>query len=98
MANPPAFSPGLPNMSSDSGPMHPAGFAVAVSPSDTVALDFITRGIYVGGTGDLTIVPYGGVLAGPVTFKNVQAGSLLPLKASYIMNTGTTATFIVAVQ
>jgi len=53
-------------------------------------------GIYVGGTGDLTVV----LMANDtlLTFYNVQAGTMLSLRAKRIMATGTTATNILALD
>lgn len=78
--------------------VYPAAHAVAVSPSDSTALPFVSRGIYVGGTGNLAVVMQGDTTTTAVTFASVQAGSLLPIRVTYVMNTNTTATNIVAVQ
>lgn len=48
--------------------------------------------LFVGVTGDV-VVPHG---AGTVTFKNVQAGSILPIKVKKVVALGTTATNLVA--
>lgn len=81
---------------SDSAPMHPGQQAVGVTPSDTSALPFITRGIYVGVTGNLAVVPY--YSGAPVTFNNVQAGSIIPIRATFVMATNTTASGIVIIS
>lgn len=67
---------------------------VAVTPSDTVALPFRCRGLWVGGAGDVTVLAKDGVTA--VAVKNVPAGTQLNGRVSYVKATGTTATFIVA--
>lgn len=77
---------------------YPAAHAVAVTPSDSTPLPFVSRGIYVGTTGNLAVVMQGDTTATAVTFSNVQAGSLLPLRVTYVMSTNTTASNIVAVQ
>lgn len=72
----------------------PARGALAVVPSDSTDLPQVSRAIYVGQAGDLSLVMADG---GTVSFGNVQAGSMLPLRASRVRGTGTTATGIVAV-
>lgn len=71
----------------------PIEFAAAVTPHNTTELDFVTRAIYVGGTGDLKVTTIGG---SEVTFSGVPAGTLLPVRAKIIWNTGTTATLLTA--
>lgn len=72
----------------------PATILTAVSKSDTVGLaGGASRGIYVGGTGDLVVKDANGGVA--VTFKAVPAGTILPIRVSFVM-AATTATDIVA--
>lgn len=66
--------------------------AAAVTPNDTTPLAQASRAIYVGGAGNLSVTMLGGQ---NVTFA-VQAGTLLPLRASHVRAAGTTATGIVA--
>jgi hypothetical protein len=73
----------------------PARNAVAVAPSDTNDLGFVTRGLYVGGAGDVTVNMVNS--GATVLFKAVPAGTLLPISTSRVLATGTTATSIVAV-
>lgn len=72
----------------------PAQGYAAVTPHNTNPLPVGgARGLYVGGTGDLSLVsPQGDT----VLFKGVQAGTLLPVAANIVRATGTTATDIVA--
>lgn len=74
----------------------PAGFAAAVSPSDSadVTTSFDVRGLWVGGAGNVAVRLPGSVTA--VTFVGVAAGTLLPIQAVRVMSTNTTATSIVA--
>ena len=65
----------------------------AVTPSDTVDLTKPCRSLYVGVAGDVVAVTTAGVA---VTFTDVQAGEVLPIVASRINATSTTATNIVA--
>lgn len=70
----------------------PAAHAFPVSPSDGALLPETTRAVYVGVAGDLAIVMKSG---GEALFTNVQAGSLLPIRAAQVKATGTTAQNIV---
>jgi hypothetical protein len=70
----------------------PAKNAFAVTPHDTNALTSDTRGIYIGGAGDMVLVTTGGET---VTFVGLPAGFILPVRANIIKSTGTTATNIV---
>ncbi len=71
----------------------PATNAAALTPSDTAALGTIPRAIYVGQGGDLALEMLGGQ---SVTLVNVQAGTVLALRARKVLQTGTTAQGIVA--
>lgn len=64
--------------------------ALAVTPSDSADLTYVSRGLYVGGQGDVSVVTRGGQT---VTF--VGAVGLLPVRVSRVRATGTTATDIV---
>lgn len=65
--------------------------AAAVTPSDTTHLGN-GRGLYVGGTGDVSVVTSKGTT---VTFPAVPAGTILPIMVSKVRSTSTTATNIV---
>jgi hypothetical protein len=71
----------------------PASGAVAVTKSDVTTLAGV-RGLYVGGAGDVAVMPTGSTVA--VTFSSVPAGSVLPIRVTKVMSTNTTATNIVA--
>lgn len=71
----------------------PADNAAAVTPHDTNELPNYSRGLYIGGAGNLVIVTVGG---DTVTFSNVPAGTVLPVRAKIVKSTSTTATSIVA--
>lgn len=69
--------------------------AVAITPSDTVNFTNGTcRGIYVGGAGNVVIVPPEG---SAVTFTGALAGSVIPMNAIRVNSTSTTATNLVAI-
>ena len=65
----------------------------AVTASDSTDLG-CTRGIWVGGAGNLAVRGVGDTAA--VTLVGVVAGTLLPIQVDRVMSTNTTATSIVA--
>lgn len=69
-----------------------AGSAAAIVPNDAVDLANVTRGIYVGGAGNLKV----DMVDGTVTFIGIPAGAVLPVRVKRIYVTGTTATNLVA--
>ena len=69
----------------------PAAFAETITPAD-VDLTTRSRGIYIGGTGDLVVVMAGA--KNTVTFEGVVAGTILPIRVNQI-KVATTATGIV---
>lgn len=62
----------------------------AITTSDTATLTHVTRWIWVGGTGDITLTTLNGDI---VLLKNVPVG-LLPMCAQKVFATGTTATLL----
>ena len=66
--------------------------AAAVTPSDSGSLR-PTRGLYVGGPGDVKVDM---ALGSTVTFVDVLGGTLLPVQVVRVYSTGTDATNIVA--
>lgn len=66
------------------------GDAAAVTPSDTVFVDFY--GLFVGGAGNLVVTTGAG---NDVTFTAVPAGAIIPLRVVKVKSTSTTATNIV---
>lgn len=65
---------------------------VDVSATDQ-ALPVGCRAVYVGGAGNLAVTMWDG---GNVTFTGMAAGTWLPIRARTVLNSGTTATGIVA--
>jgi hypothetical protein len=71
----------------------PATNAVLVAAHDTNELGYVTRGLYVGVTGDVKVTMHD---SGTVTFTAVPGGVILPVRVTKVFNTGTTATNIIA--
>ena len=55
----------------------PPEHAAEIAPSDAAILPFVTRALYVGGGGDVALRLMGGA---EVTFRGLQAGSLIPIR------------------
>lgn len=63
--------------------------AVAITPHDTNDLTDITRGLFVGTGGNVSLILADDSVA--VLFKNVPAGVVLPLRVKRVRATNTTA-------
>lgn len=70
----------------------PATDAFAITPSDVAEFTYVTRAIYVGGTGNITVIMQDGT---QVLFAAVPTGYVLPVKVRQVLATGTTATNLV---
>ena len=70
----------------------PARGAFAVTTNNTSEQP--ARAFYVGGTGDVAVVPHGS--DSPIVLKSVPAGSIIPMQVKIFRTTSTTATDIVA--
>lgn len=66
---------------------------VVISPSDTVSQGSF-RGLYVGGTGHVTLI---GLDGNSVLFSSLPAGTQLNVGFTKVMLTGTTATLLVGI-
>ncbi|HEY0446178.1 MAG TPA: hypothetical protein VGD19_06960 [Allosphingosinicella sp.] len=72
----------------------PAARGAAVAPHDVNPIGEVPKALFVGTGGNLTLC---GVDGGPdVLLKNVQSGTIIPIRARYVRATGTTAADIVA--
>jgi hypothetical protein len=70
----------------------PKGEAVDASVADDT-LTQACRALYVGGAGNVAVTMEGG---GNLTFVGVAAGTILPIACTVVLNSGTTATSILA--
>lgn len=71
----------------------PLSTAASVTPHNTNELAYVTRALYVGGTGDVSVTMQDG---GEVIFAGVPAGTTLPIRVKIVKATGTDATDIIA--
>ena len=72
----------------------PAYDVATITPSDSTVFSQ-TRGLYIGGGGNLKVRS---LLGQTVTFTNVQAGSILPIQVDMVYSTDTTASGIVSLR
>lgn len=72
---------------------YPIRNAASVTPNDSTDLTHVSRAIYVGGAGDMQLTTAGG---DTVTLIGLLVGTYMPIEASRIWSTSTTATNIVA--
>ncbi|MDC9832627.1 spike base protein, RCAP_Rcc01079 family [Rhizobium binxianense] len=70
----------------------PASRAAAATPNDSAMVGACA--LHIGTTGDVAIAPRRDM--DPVVFRNVPAGTILPVHAAIVALTGTTASNIVA--
>ena len=74
-------------------PISPARGGEQVSPSDSIALTQVSRALYVGQGGDVSVVMADGA---SLLFEAVPGGTLLPIRVERVAASGTSATSIVA--
>lgn len=74
-------------------PDAPAVRAFAIVPSDSAELPAVTKAIYVGSSGDVTLRPLRATA--DVTYRNVPEGAYLTIRASHVRASGTTASDLV---
>ncbi len=82
------------------GPDWPATGGFAITPSDSVDLPRVTRSIYVGAAGNVKVnLAYApGGTPESVTLTAVPAGTFIPVRATRVFATGTTATGLVGLD
>ena len=67
----------------------PAAHGFAVTPNDSTTLGETTRALYVGSAGAIAVLMASGA---SISFANVPAGTILPIRVNKVMATGTSAT------
>jgi len=70
----------------------PANKAFTITPNDVSELEEVTRALYVGSSGDISLIMKSGQT---IIFSGVSAGSILPIRVSHINSTNTTASNII---
>ena len=73
----------------------PARNAFAITPDDGTDLAFVTRALYVGAAGNVSVILIDDTDA--VLFVGATAGLVLPIRVKRVQATGTTATSIVGI-
>lgn len=73
----------------------PAYNAEVVTPDNATELTYVSRSLYVGVGGDVSVQMQGTGTA--VVFKNVPTGSILPIRVKRVNSTATTATNMVSI-
>lgn len=74
----------------------PAGYAFAVTKSDSTIFAQPTRSLYVGTGGNVKVMMFNKTNANTVlTFANVQSGTILPIRVQRVYSGNTTATSII---
>lgn len=77
-------------------PDWPAIRASAVNPNDSADLPFVSRALWVGGAGSISVDMAESGSA--VVIAGIPAGTLIPIRVRRVRTTGTTATAIVALD
>jgi len=67
----------------------PAENAAVIAPNDDNDLPVVTRAMLIGGAGDIRVTMVGGQT---LTIEGLNSGQLLPIRATKVFATGTTAT------
>lgn len=75
------------------GVTFPISNGASVTPNDSDELEYVTRAIWIGGAGNLSVVTANG---DTIVLKGVVAGSLIPIRVVKVLASETTASDIVA--
>jgi hypothetical protein len=77
----------------DINAISPARNGAAITPNDSTDLTYVTKSLFIGVGGNVTIDHvYSGT---SILYANVPSGTILPVQATRVYATGTTATSIV---
>ncbi len=79
--------------STQDSPMQSARNLAAVTPSDGADLANVSKALWIGGAGNVSIIAADDSSA--VLISGVAAGTILPIRAKRVLATNTTATLIV---
>jgi hypothetical protein len=79
----------------ESGLSGPADLGIAITPDDNTDLVTNTRGLFVGTTGNVSVIFAADAAGTAVLLKNVPSGTLLPICVRRVRSALTTATDIV---
>ncbi len=71
----------------------PAQSCFPITPEDNADLEYVTKGLYVGGGGDIVLRTKSDDV--DIAFRQVPSGTILPVRAVAIRATGTSASDIV---
>lgn len=71
----------------------PSSACFPIVPSDALELPEVTKAVYVGTGGQITLIPVDNQTA--ITFANVPSGGILDVRVSKVLATGTDASDIV---
>ena len=82
------------DMAGDGQMDHPAYNAEVVTPDNSTELARVSRALYVGVGGDVSVQMAGTGTA--IVFKNVPTGATLPIRIKRVNSTATTATNMVS--
>lgn len=74
----------------------PGWSLVAITPSDSTIYNPPLRSVYVGGTGNVSVLAIGDTVA--VVFSNVPTGGYVLAQCQKVMATGTTATLLTGLR
>lgn len=70
----------------------PASVGFDITPHNSTDFDYVTRGIWVGGAGNVAVVWADDTVS---VLEAVPAGTLLPVRAKRVNSTSTTATALI---
>lgn len=71
----------------------PAEVGFAITPSDSTVFEYTTRGLWIGGAGNVKVDM--NRVGTAVLISGIPAGTLLPIRVTKVYSTDTTATNIV---
>ena len=75
----------------------PASKSKNVTPSDSTNFDFVTKGLYVGSAGNISVeMVHSGNSTKTTVFTGVLGGTILPIQITRVNSTSTTASSMVA--